>query len=95
MESIKGEFDRMKRCTMEFVNDFGSTYKVERIHSEESITFDDYLEVGEMVNELMKLAGFYYNKQMVFMESVDEDEADFLLECLHEYRRGKEGAVNA
>ena len=85
----------MRRCSMEFVNDFGSTYRVERIHGEDSIMFDDYIEVGEMVNELMKLAGFYYNKQMVFMESVDEDEADFLLDCLHEYRRGKEGGMDA
>lgn len=86
----------MKRCTIEFVNDFGSTYKVERIHGEESISFSDVIEVGEMVNELMKLSGYFgYDKQMVLMESVDEEEADFLMDCLLEFRRGKEGAVNA
>ena len=51
---------------------------------------DDALVIGEFVNDFMKAAGYVFNKDYILMESLDEEELDYLEDCLAEYRERKE-----
>ena len=42
------------------------------------------------MNDFMKAAGYVFNKDYILMESLDEEELDYLEDCLAEYRERKE-----
>mgnify|MGYP001852919810 FL=1 len=43
-------------------------------------------EFSSVLNKFMSLLGYYYNKDRVFLESVSDDEYDYLIGKLDEYR---------
>lgn len=47
--------------------------------------------IGEFINNFMRAAGYIFNNDYIYMESLTEDELDYLDFCLNEYRsRGEE-----
>lgn len=47
--------------------------------------------IGQFINNFMRVAGYNFDKEYIYMESVTEDELDYLDFCLNEYRsRGEE-----
>lgn len=47
--------------------------------------------IGQFINNFMRAAGYNFDKEYIYMESITEDELDYLDFCLNEYRsRGEE-----
>lgn len=47
--------------------------------------------IGQFINNFMRAVGYNFNNEYIYMESVTEDELDYLDFCLNEYRsRGEE-----
>lgn len=47
--------------------------------------------IAEFLDTCMRLAGFpQYGKGQVFLESVDDEEYTYLLDCLNRYRKKRE-----
>lgn len=47
--------------------------------------------IAEFLDVCMRLAGFpQYDKGRVFLESVDDEEYEYLLDCLNCYRKNQE-----
>lgn len=55
-----------------------------------SLGEDEILVIGEFINKFMNAAGYLFNKDYIFMNSLDEKELDYLEDCLAEYRERKE-----
>lgn len=55
-----------------------------------SLGENDTLVIGEFINDFMKAAGYTFNKDYILMNSLDEEELDYLEDCLAEYREKKE-----
>ena len=47
--------------------------------------------IAEFLDICMRLAGFpQYDKGQIFLESVDDEEYEYLLDCLNRYRKNQE-----
>ena len=55
-----------------------------------SLGEDEIFVIGEFINKFMKAAGYVFNKNYIFLKSLDEDELIFLEDCLNDYRENKE-----
>lgn len=55
-----------------------------------SLGEDEILVIGEFINKFMNAAGYGFNKNYIFLKSLDEDELIFLEDCLNDYRENKE-----
>lgn len=83
--------------TLKYVNEFGDTFL-----QESSLTDDigvggygTYISFGEKLNVFLKQCGYVRDHDLVFMESITEDEYDQLAECLSEIRNEEEVAVKS
>lgn len=51
----------------------------------------EMLVIGQFINNFMRAVGYNFNKEYIYMESLTEDELEYLDFCLNEYRsRGEE-----
>ena len=61
-------------------------------HSETDVAYDlgeDELSViGELLNTFLKQCGYYRENQYILMESLTEEELEYLSDQLYEYRKG-------
>lgn len=47
--------------------------------------------IGEFINNFMRAAGYNFNEEYIYMESLTEDELEYLDFCLNEYHsKGEE-----
>ena len=47
--------------------------------------------IGQFINDFMRAAGYNFNEEYIYMESLTEDELEYLDFCLNEYRsKGEE-----
>jgi hypothetical protein len=82
----------MIRLKMEYENEFGHTFTMENKVDVYSEFGNDILdEFARQINKFMEQIGYLsFNKDKIFLESVTEEEYDYLIECLDEYRENKE-----
>lgn len=57
--------------------------------------YDELETLASFINKFLNVYGYpRYNKEYVFLESVTEEEYDYLACCLEEYRNRKESDKN-
>lgn len=67
--------------------EFGNEYTYE----EKSSSYEQFhIEFARVINNFMKMMGYSYDNDLVFLESLTEEEYDYLLDCLWDYRDNKE-----
>lgn len=82
--------DPMIRYRFEFTNEYGDEYSLEnKVTLLRDVGDSEELELARAINLFMKQIGYSYDKDMIFLESVTEDEFDYLADCLFDYRAGK------
>lgn len=60
----------------------------------DSIGLSDIDQIATIINDFMKAAGFvWYDKHMVFLESIDEEEYEYLDRCLKDRREAMKKCV--
>lgn len=74
----------------EHVDENGYFFSAEskfKVHSEFESTLD---ELGKAFNIFLRQVGYVFDKDYIFMKSIDAEEYEALDEYLKEYRKGKE-----
>ena len=68
------------------------------IHVEREVNYewtDEISEFGRIINHFLRMVGYpSFDKDMVYMESITEEEAEYLDSWLKGYREKKEGEGN-
>ena len=75
--------------SMSLKNDSGEFTKTSQVRS---VHYDFELEldvISSFINNFMKSAGYFFNKDFVPMISVNEEELAYLEDCLFQYRKSK------
>ena len=82
----------MIRLKMEYENEFGHIYTMEnKVDVYPDLGNDILDEFATQINRFMGQIGYpSFNKDKIFLESVTEEEYDYLIGCLDEYRENKE-----
>lgn len=68
-------------------NTYSSTSLVEPFYD---LGDSDEMIIGEKLNCFLKQCGYLRNNDMIYMESVTEEEVQYLDDCLCEYREKEE-----
>ena len=85
----------MIRLKMEYENEFGHTFMMEnKVDVYSDLGNDTLDEFATQINRFMGQIGYLsFDKDKIFLESVTEEEYDYLIGCLDEYRESKEKNV--
>ncbi len=70
-----------------FTNEFGYTFSSES-QLEIFDGYDELTALGEQFDTFLRQIGYRRNGTTVFMESINDEEYDFLANALKEYREG-------
>lgn len=78
----------MIRLKMEYENEFGHKFTMEnKTEIYPDLGNDTLDELAEQINNFMRQIGYpSFNKDKIFLESVTEEEYEYLIGCLDEYR---------
>ena len=79
------------RFKIEFENQYHNIYKMEsKVDIYPDLGNDEINELAGQINNFMRQIGYSsFNKDKIFLESVTEEEYEYLLNCLDEYREDK------
>lgn len=77
----------MIKYSFSFTNEFGHNFKMENeVEVYPDIGNDEKDELSEAFNNFMNQIGYRFNNDYILMESLTEDEYNYLLSCLDDYR---------
>jgi len=78
-----------------FTNEFGHTFEAKStLEAYPDLGIDELATIGEQLDAFLRQIGYARNGGMVFMESVTQDEMEYLGDCLDEYRDKKKEKDN-
>lgn len=77
------EFD----IRFEYINELGDYFEM-RTRANGIHEMGELVELGACFNQFLKQLTFPREKDLLFMEDIDDDEYDFLTDALEKYRNG-------
>lgn len=76
---------RKLKIKFEYTNEFGDSYSAESISDAVEESNIDF--IGRQLNSFLQQVGFIREGNAMFMESVTEEEVDFLYDALEDFRK--------